>query len=446
MNTLIANHLVEIAGIPLTLLVNALLVACEFSLIKIRFSHFNTELRDQVEAHRMLRPLLESGDRSIRVIRLGLTVCLILYALFAFPLLTALFDLAGLSGGLATAGAAILAFILAVMVHQLIGEMFPRAIGLAYPLQSLKAGAPIVLFLGWFTRPIRLLVLGVVRSVWRLWQREPLPDLDSLDLETQIELLRKESPEMSMVAQLILKNTLLMRELVVADVLLPRNQVKYFDLNLSLEENLELARESGHTRFPLCYGDLDRCLGLIHIKDIFRYRGDLARIDLRRIKRNMIRIDSEEPLETALTKLLSHRMHMALVIDEFHGTEGVLTLERILEQLVGEIRDEFDADEEVLIKSDLKDDEAVVSGLTPLHEIESMFGTELDIEEVSTIGGLVTSELGRIPDAGDQVEVENLSIEVTDVDETRVLEVRIRSISEEEDSDDAGDSSGESGA
>jgi CBS domain containing-hemolysin-like protein len=438
-SSLISNHLAEIIGIPLTLFFNALLVACEFSLIKIRFSHFNTDLRDQVEAHRLLRPLLQYGDRSIRVIRLGLTACLILYALFSYPLLMAIFGMTGLSDGFATTGSATLSFLIAVIAHQLVGEVFPRAVGLAYPLQSLKIGAPLIIFLGWLTRPIRLLVLGAVRFIWRLWKGEPLPDLDSLDLETQIELLRKESPEMSMVAQLILKNTLMMRELVVSDVLLPRNQVKYFDLNLSLEDNLKIARESGHTRFPLCYGDLDRCLGLIHIKDIFRYPGDLTRMDLRRLKRNMIRIDSEEPLESALTKLLSHRMHMALVIDEFNGTEGVLTLERILEQLVGEIRDEFDVDEEVLIKSDLKNDEAIVSGLTPLHEVESLFGTHLDGEEVSTIGGLVTSELGRIPEAGECVQIENLAIEVTGVDETRIIEVRIRCISLDDETGTADD-------
>jgi len=224
-----------------------------------------------------------------------------------------------------------------------------------------------------------------------------------------------------------------MRELVVADVLLPRNQVKYFDLNQPLQENLKMAKESGHTRFPLCFGDLDRCIGLIHIKDLFRFTGDLSRLDLRRLKRNMIRIDSEEPLETALTKLLSHRMHMALVIDEFRGTEGVLTLERILEQLVGEIRDEFDAEEEVLIKADLESDEAVVSGLTPLHEIEAAFEVELDTEEVSTIGGLVTSQLGRIPETGERIQLGSLDVEITGVDETRVVEVRIRPASSEAD-------------
>ena len=430
----LANHLPTLLGIPLILTVNALLVACEYSLIKIRFSHFNPDLREKVEGNRRLAPFLEEGDRTIRVLRLGLTICLLLYALLSFPLFRALFaDLEGILYTVRTPLSGVCAFLLAVVLHQIVADIFPRALGLTYPMQVLRSGTLLILLLGWISRPFRVFILGVVRFFWRLWRREPLPDLDSLDLETQIELLRKEAPQMSTVAQLILKNTLLMRDLVVADVLLPRNQVKYFDLNLSPEENLRMAKETGHTRFPLCFGDLDRCIGLIHIKDLFRYPGDLSRLDLRRLKRNMIRIDSEEPLESALTKLLSHRIHMALVIDEFHGTEGVLTLERILEQLVGEIRDEFDADEEMLIKSEEgKEDEVVVSGLTPLHEIESLFDVELDTEEVSTIGGLVTSELGRIPESGESLFHAGIEMEITEVDETRVVEVRLRKSEETE--------------
>jgi len=431
LSTIFSDHLLEIVGIPLVLLLNALLVACEFSLIKIRFSHFNTELRDRVEDDKRMGPMLASGDRTIRVLRFALTACLILYALFSYPLFELGFNKLELSVyNVTTPISVILAFILAVSLHHLIGELIPRAIGLAYPMQSLRIGAPMVTVLGWLTRPFRRVIFALVNSFWSLWKQEPLPDLDSLDLEAQIELLRKESPEMSQVAQLILKNTLMMRELVVEDVLLPRNQVKYFDLNQPLSENLKMAKETGHTRFPLCYGDLDRCLGLIHIKDIFRYKDDLEKLDLRRIKRNMIRIDSGEPLESALTKFLSHRMHMALVIDEFRGTEGVLTLERILEQLVGEIRDEFDAEEEVLIKPEQETGETVVSGLTPLHEIEAKFHVDFDNEEVSTIGGLITSELGRIPEVETDISIAGLQIEITEVDETRVVEVKIRPLDE----------------
>jgi len=432
-STFLSIHSRELIGIPLTLMFNALLVACEFSLIKVRFSHFNRDLQDKVKSNRSLGSLVADGDRTIRVLRIGLTACLMLYSLFSFPLFRALFSFSGLElAGLTPVISAVLAFVVSLTLHQFVGELFARGVGLSYPLQSLRFGAPFIRTLGWLTRPINQVVQAFVGLLWVIWRKEPLPDLDSLELETQIELLRKEAPEMSMVAQLIFKNTILLRDLVVSDVLLPRNQVKYFDLNLPLKDNLRIAQETGHTRFPLCFGDLDRCLGLIHIKDIFLQPDNIANIDLRKIKRNMIRIDLEEPLETALSKLLSHRMHMALVIDEFRGTEGVLTLERILEQLVGEIRDEFDADEEELIKADLNTDEAVVSGLTPLHEIESTFDVELDREEVSTIGGLITSELGRIPEAGERLRIGPLDIEVAQVDETRVVEVRLHLLSPED--------------
>lgn len=426
MNFSIIEHSHALWGIPLALLVNALLVAAEFGLIKIRFSHFNRELRDRVDEHKLVGRLYQSGDETVQIIRFGLGACLFFYALFAYPLWLDLFASLRLEPIWTAILGPPVAFLTALVLHQLVGELFPRGLGLAYPFQVLRMAGPLLLLLGWLTKPFRGFVYALVGLVWRFWNKEALPDFDSLDLDTQIELLRKESPEMSTVAQLILKNTLQLRDLVVADVLLPRNQVNFFDLNLSVMENLKMARESGHTRFPLCYGDLDRCLGLIHIKDIFRYEGEFERLDLRRIKRNMIRIDSEEPLESALTKLLSHRVHMALVIDEFRGTEGVLTLERILEQLVGAIRDEFDADEEVLVRADRYGEEAVVSGLTPLHEIESIFDTELETDEVSTIGGLITSELGRIPDRGERLKIADLDIEITDVDDTRILEVRIK--------------------
>ena len=380
-----------------------------------------------MEANKGIGRLLEKGDRTIRAIRYALAGCLFLYALVSYPLLHSIlstFELAAY--GMVTPAAIVLAFLLAVSLHYLVGELIPRAVGLTFPTQSLRMAMPVIIPFVWISRPIRRLLYGLLSSCWRIWINEPVPDLDSLELETQIEFLDKESPGMSQVAQLILKNTMMMRDLVVEDVLLPRNQVKYFDLNAPLKENLEMAKETGHTRFPLCYGDLDTCLGLVHIKDIFRYKGDLERLDLRRIKRNMIRINTEEPLESALTKLLSHRMHMALVIDEFRGAEGVLTLERILEQLVGDIRDEFDADEEVLIQPEMDSGQTIVSGLTPLHEIESKFDVELVTEEVSTIGGLVTSELGRIPEANTTVVMAGLEIEITEVDETRVVEVMIR--------------------
>lgn len=427
MQSFFSDPVILILGIVVTLVLNSCFVAAEYSLIRTRFSPFDTQLRDRIEQSRRLQAIVSDGDGSIKVIRLGLSLSLMLYALFAFPLSNEL--IAGIwpesdfwSGPVSAA----ISLLLASALYLILGDALPRALGLVQPYEVLRFCSPIIVTFAVVARPFLALVDLLTSFIWRTLRRQPLPGIDALDIEAQIELVRKDTPEMSTVGQLIFRNTLSMRDLVVADVLLPRNQIRYFDLNQPLEDNLAMARESGHTRFPLCYGDLDRCVGLVHIKDIFRHKGDSARLDLRKIKRNIIRIDSEEPLESALTMLLAHRMHMALVIDEFHGTEGVLTLERILEQLVGDIRDEFDADEEVLVKADQDSDGLVVSGLTPLHEIEDLFPVSLHNEEVSTVGGLVSSELGRIPDVGEIVAVAGLEIEVTGVDETRVLYVRIK--------------------
>lgn len=412
----------------LLLLLNAVLVAAEMATLKVRFSHFDETLREWLESRKRLNELLAEGELGLQGLRLGQSLCTAGFVLIGFGLIWHGMAVLGWNpaGALWLHGlTAVGIFWVLALLQYLLGEAVPRLLGLAAPGGTLRRAGWLLLLVDVLVQPVRWPVNAVVGPVWRWLRKEAPPEIAGLELETQIEELNRETPELSAVAHLIFKNALAMRELVVADVLLPRNQVKYFDLNLSLQENLQMAKETGHTRFPLCFGDLDHCLGLIHIKDIFRFSGDLSKTSLRKLKRDMIRIDSEEPLEQALTRLLSHKMHMALVIDEFRGTEGVLTLERILEQLVGDIRDEFDTDEQALIRPEGTGGELRVSGLMPLHELEQHFDIEIESEEVSTLSGLVTSEIGRIPEAGESLRVNGLQVEVLEVDETRIIEALV---------------------
>lgn len=409
-------------------MLNGVFVACELALIKVRFSHFNPDLVERLEKRPGMARFFGDADKLVQVIRLGTTFCVLAYGMVLFPPLQQLLaDFELQIWGLVTPLSLAVTFGLAVSIHYVVAEFVPRALGLYYPLQTLViTSIPMritVVVARPFLRPLRWLATHLLRLFGVASQRQ----LETLDLEAQLELLGEDSTHLPAAVQKILRNALNLRDLVVSDVLLPRNQVQIFDLKLSNDENLKLARVTGHTRFPLCEGDLDHCIGLVHIKDLFRSRGDVRKLNLRRFKREMIRVGPEEPLETALTKLLYHNMHMALVIDEFRGVEGVLTLERVLEQLVGDIRDEFDSDEEVRIQasSDLTD-EILVAGLTPLHEVEDRLGVEIDNEEVSTVSGLITSELGRIPEMGERVTFGPISIEVTEVDETRVLQARLK--------------------
>lgn len=426
MNT--TDTLLWFAPLAVLLLVfHGLLVALELALIRLRLSHFDQARDARLEARPALQRLLDSPGKAVKVARLAMAGCLGGYFLLLVPITGEL--LATLMNGEALRGlAAGIAFVLALILHHLVGELVPRGLGLAYAENLLmRAGWILVVIkalLAPIAAPLEAISNGLIRN---RDEDEPIDedepdDFEALDLEAQLEAAEEEKVSTG-VAERIVRNALNIRDLVVSDILLPRHQVQYFDLEDGLEYNLDFARKTGHTRFPLCQGDLDRCIGIVHIKDVFRYGGDLSRLDLRRIRRPIINFGPDDPLEQALPRLLAQKMHMALVVDEFGGTQGILTLERILEQLVGDIQDEFDAEEAPI--RPIANGEFVVSGLAALHEIEEHLDVEIDNEEVSTFSGLITSEIGRIPDQGERLEVENLAVTITQVDEKRVIEARV---------------------
>jgi len=438
----------QAVGLLLTfglLIFNALLVASEFALVRARFSHFNAELLDRLREKPRQARYLDSADAAVRLIRFMQGICVLIYAVVFVPLLTQTFLTFLASDEGAIPGASILAVALAMLVaaglFYVVGEAVPRAWGLTHTTRIVVASS-----WGWpvfraIFRPLKAPFEGLSGLILRLTGLKDAVSLAHLDWEAQLEMAPDDSGELSPVAQLILRNAMGLRELVVSDVLLPRRDVLVFDLELPNAENLAMARETGHTRFPLCVGDLDQCVGLIHIKDLFRSGLNLNEVDFRKMRRDILRVEADEPLESALSKLLTHKMHMALVLDEFRGVQGVLTLERILEQLVGDIRDEFDADEELLIRPSEDDTSAEndkpsrieVSGLTPLHEIERTLEVEIETDDVSTLSGLVTAELGRIPQAGETIHLPPLEVVITDADETRILNAIVQTESGEAD-------------
>ena len=231
----------------------------------------------------------------------------------------------------------------------------------------------------------------------------------------------------------IVGNTLEMGQLKVQDIMVSRKQVQILDVEDGLERNLEIARSCGHTRLPLCEGDLDHCLGIIHVKYAFRLLGNNPEtLSLRSITRAPARVSAEDPLPLALRKMMKWKVHMALVGDEFGGVDGVITLEDILEEVVGEIQDEFDADEKDI--EQVKKDHWKISGLTPLHELPEEMGIDEEEEEVASFGGLITQAVGKIPEPYETLKLGNLEVTILEADETSVglAEVRLIRTDEEE--------------
>lgn len=439
MTITLSEILVTVLVVAALLTMNALFVATEFSLVKLRFTRFEEDSLERARKSPMIAGMLNHMGATLKVVRLGVTTCTIGLGFVLVPLTLDLLRSTGVALGVwEVRGALIVSFALAVALHFILGELVPRALALQFPVRTLRISSWPVRITRVFTGPILNLLDFGSDLLLRIFRLNSGLDLDLIDVEAQIRSLVSDGDEMPPLAEKMLQNVIDLRKRVTQDILLPRNQVQFFDLEDEVETNIELARTTGHTRFPLCEGDLDNCIGVVHIKDIFRSSVPYDQIDFRKIRREILRFPANEPLETVLQRFLLQKIHFALVTDEFGGAVGAITLEDILEELVGEIQDEFDREEALILP--LGEGRFAVDGLAPVHDVSDEIGVPIEVEDVSTFGGLITSELGEIPSANETVILGRLEIKILRVDEKRVLDTEVSVLPPDEEGDEDSES------
>jgi CBS domain containing-hemolysin-like protein len=263
---------------------------------------------------------------------------------------------------------------------------------------------------------------------------------DSVHSAEELAVLVAESgnaKEVTETEREILMNALELNELWVRDVMTPRQDVILLDADDPFEKTLDVALRSKHTRFPLVKGGhLDNSLGLIHVKDILKLIGD-PDPDLMRIKRELKMVPDTMPLDVLLKFFLKERAHLAMAMDEFGTPVGIVFLDNVMEELVGDIQDEFDNERSE--STWINENEFVVEGTMTLNDLTSM-ADELELEsgEVTTVGGYITQQLGRFPEVGESMEIHGWEAKVTSTDGRRVGQVHFRKLTEA-DSDDASD-------
>jgi CBS domain containing-hemolysin-like protein len=203
----------------------------------------------------------------------------------------------------------------------------------------------------------------------------------------------------------------------------PRGEVVYLDIDRPFEENVAKATASRHTRLPLCKGYLDNPIGLVHIKDLLGLVHGGPH-DILSIKRELIVVPEMMPLEGLLKTFLNKHAHLAIVVDEFGGTMGIVTLDNVLAEIVGEIRDEFDAEQSEFKR--LNADEFEVDGVLGLYELNDYTELELSNSEVSTVGGYVTHLFGHLPKQGEEIRIGEYLVTVTATDGRRIRKLHFR--------------------
>ena len=424
MTSVLINFLISLGAVVLMLVLHAFLVMFETSLVKFLYGGTSTKLLKKLKRHRGIANLIDNSDKTGRTVRFSKTLCTVAVGLFLMLMVSDFFRLIDTKQIPHRWLVVSVLFVFAASIHFLFAEILPRGLAMQDPAKGILRSYRLFMVFQILTLPIMLFLRSLKQIFFRRIGVDVNDEMNPLDVDVQIRVMGEDSHTLSPVARKIMNHTLQMQDLVVQDVLLPRNEVVICNLEEDLETNLKVMKESGHTRYPLCRGNLDNCEGIIHIKDLFRM-SDLSKdTDLTRLKRTVATFELETPLEDALERMLRARFHMALVVGDFGEVVGVITFESILEELVGEIQDEFDR-EEAQIRALRAPNTFRISGSTPIHDVEEMLGVKIDREEVSTFSGLITGELGRIPERGETLTVAGMKIIVDHVDERRVISTRV---------------------
>ena len=222
----------------------------------------------------------------------------------------------------------------------------------------------------------------------------------------------------------MMEGVLQVSELRALDLMVPRSQMDVLDLSAPPRSWLPRVIDTAHSRFPVIEGNRDQVLGVLLAKDLLRYYHD-ANFDVRALVRPALFVPETKPLNVLLREFRANRNHMAIVIDEYGGVAGLITIEDVLEQIVGDIDDEFDRDERADHIVAEPDGRYRVKALTEIAEFNAAFSTRLSDAAANTVGGLITEHLGRVPKRGDAIEVEDLRIEVLRADARRALLLQV---------------------
>ena len=426
----------KLAAIVALVGLNGFFVACEFAIIKVRASQLDTLAEEGNPRARFAKYVRSHLDAYLSATQLGVTLASLalgwLGEEFLAHLIEPFFALAKVqSHALVISISVALAFIGITFMHIVFGELAPKYTAIANPLTvSLRLVRPLGAFYFLFKPAIWTLHKSSNLLLRGLLRMQPVAGTELAHSEEELRLILEQSEkskEVSPLERKLVLNVLDLRDRVVRDIMTPRGEIVYLDLEDDFETNLKKAIESRHTRFPLCRENLDHTVGLVHIKELLPLVRE-PKPDLLQIKRELIPLPEMMPLEKLLKLFLSKHAHLAMVVDEFGGTVGMVTLENVLEELVGDIQDEFDAEKEEFRK--ISENEFTVAGSLGLYELNDATGLELESADVSTVGGYVTHLLGHLPKSGEQVKIDNYRVTVSQADGRRVEQLHFKKISD----------------
>ena len=422
--------LLDVALVLLFIVVAGIFVAAEIALISLRESQLRQMEATGAKPKRTARlaKLTKNPNRFLAAAQVGVTFCGFLSAAlgserigthFVIPIL----ERWGLSHGLSTAISVLFVTLMIAYVSLVIGELVPKRLALYRTEQIALAAAPSIDRIANVFRPIIWVLSKSTDAVVRLFGLKPqevraeISEAELVDLVTGHAALSDEERD-------IVEDVFNAGDLVLHEIMVPRTEVDFLDVGLTLTEAKAIAVRTAHSRYPVTRGSSDEVIGFLHVRDLLNARDDEMSKTLLDVMRPVIFLPGTKGVLPALTELRVKRAHLAIVLDEYGGTDGIVTLEDIVECFIGDIEDEYDEPEsEVTAQSRRGDYE--IDALISLEDLHEQTGIELPEGPYETVGGLIMHLLGRLPAVHDVISVGGIRITVLTLEGKRAGQLLI---------------------
>ncbi len=414
---------------------NAFFVAAEFALVGARRTRLEElSLGGDRKATLALRAV-QHLDQYISATQLGITLASLGLGWVGEPALAGLLDWIfgslpdNLGGALTHTASVAIAFATISVLHIVLGELVPKALALLYPeAVSRWVVMPLIAF-SWLMHYPILVLNGTANWLLRRVGVEPPGSHERLHSPDEIRMLVEQSGEGGSLRDRdarLLEGVFEFSEKTALEVMTPRTEIAALESDLTVEEAADVVAEAGRSRYPVYTESLDEIVGLVLAKDILRALRNAPGTSVSRLARAPLFVPGTREVEDVLADMKRLKMHLAVVLDEYGGTAGLVTMEDLLEEIVGEIFDEHDPVDASLATT--ADGSAAIDGATTISEFNARFDCNLDDTDYTTIGGYLFGLLGRLPKVGDRSVVEEMVFEITEMDGRRVGSVRVEKL------------------
>ncbi|MEW9675952.1 hemolysin family protein [Lentibacillus sp. L22] len=415
------------------IILTAFFVATEFSIVKVRPTRIDQLIVEGSKQAVHAKKIIDNLDTYLSASQLGITVTALGLGWLGEPTIKAfidpLFTKLGLSSGFASLLSFIIAFIIITFLNVVVGELAPKSIAIQKAEKvTLMFAKPLILFYK-LMFPFIWVLNHSSRLIIRLFGFKPVSENEAALTEEELRLILSESYESGEINQAemtYVNNIFEFDERVAKEIMIPRTEMVCFFKDSDAEQNAAIVHEKQFTRYPVAEEDKDHIVGLVNIKELFTNRLNDGSESIVPLIRPILYFSESTPIKQALITMQKQRIHMGIVIDEYGGTAGLLTVEDILEEIVGEIRDEFDVNEKPMLEQ-VDDQTTIVSGKLLLEEVNELFQIDLQDDEVDTIGGwIITNHMDA--KQGTTIEYGGYRFVVEEIDGHQIKKVKIEKI------------------